>query len=229
MRMGKKIKEFLIIVTVIGTVVLSGCGGNDDTEQSQGQQESSSQQNTNATPKPTVTSTPVIEEENIPDDSNKEESEEVEEETTKEESAQLEGQSNDTTPVIGEVDPTIAQEIVYVSTNGVELPEGAAMSIDMFSETYGISTEGISSYYIHIPIKNLYATEIAVFEVENENAKSEVLKGIEKRQQQLLKQFKDISEEYTLVENYRVEEKDNTIIFVISKEADKIVEQFLSL
>lgn len=229
MRMGKKIKEFLIIVTVIGTVVLSGCGGNNETEQSQGQQESSSQQNTNATPKPTVTSTPVIEEENIPDDSNKEESEEVEEETTKEESAQLEGQSNDTTPVIGEVDPTIAQEIVYVSTNGVELPEGAAMSIDMFSETYGISTEGISSYYIHIPIKNLYATEIAVFEVENENAKSEVLKGIEKRQQQLLKQFKDISEEYTLVENYRVEEKDNTIIFVISKEADKIVEQFLSL
>ena len=229
MRMGKKIKEFLIIVTVIGTVVLSGCGGNNETEQSQGQQESSSQQNTNATPKPTVTSTPVIEEENIPDDSNKEESEEVEEETTKEESAQLEGQSNDTTPVIGEVDPTIAQEIVYVSTNGVELPEGAAMSIDMFSETYGISTEGISSYYIHIPIKNLYATEIAVFEVENENAKSEVLKGIEKRQQQLLEQFKDISEEYTLVENYRVEEKDNTIIFVISKEADKIVEQFLSL
>ncbi len=101
------------------------------------------------------------------------------------------------------------------------------MSKDMFAKTYGISTEGLSSYYIHIPIKSSYATEIAVFEVKNDATKKEVLKGIEKRQQGLSTQFRNGNiEEFNLVENYRVAEKGNTVIFVVSKQADKIVEQF---
>ncbi len=153
--------------------------------------------------------------------------EEVKEESKNEQENNSKTENNDIAPVIGEVDPTIAQEIVYVSTNGIELPEGGAMSKDMFAKTYGISTEGLNSYYIHIPIKSSYATEIAVFEVKDDVTKKAVLKGIEKRQQGLLAQFKngDVAE-FNLVENYRIAEKGNTVIFVVSKQADKIVEQF---
>ena len=128
---------------------------------------------------------------------------------------------------VGEVDPTVAQETFYVVTNGIEMPSGTAMDATMFADTYGIDPNVLSSYYVQIPMMNVHATEVAVFELKDAKDADQVMAGIEKRQKALVEQWKNyLPEQLKLVENYKVAQKGNKIIFVISPDADKIIKQF---
>ena len=128
---------------------------------------------------------------------------------------------------VGEVDPTVAQETFYVVTNGIEMPSGTAMDATMFADTYGIDPNLLSSYYVQIPMMNVHATEVAVFELKDAKDADQVMAGIEKRQKALVEQWKNyLPEQLKLVENYKVAQKGNKIIFVISPDADKIIKQF---
>lgn len=129
--------------------------------------------------------------------------------------------------VIGEVDPTPAQETYFVAVDGIEMPMGMAMDSTMFADTYGIDTNLLNSYYVQIPMMNVHATEVAVFELKDAKDADKVMAGIEKRQQALVDQWKSyLPDQLELVENYKTAQKDNMILFVISSEADQIVAQF---
>ena len=128
---------------------------------------------------------------------------------------------------IGEVDPTLAQETLYVVTNGIEMPEGVSMDAKMFMDTYGIDTNLLSSYYVQMPMKDVHATEVAVFELKDAKDVDKVIGGIEKRQKALLEQWKDyLADQARLVENYKMAQKGNMVIFVISTDAAQIIKQF---
>lgn len=129
--------------------------------------------------------------------------------------------------VIGEVDPTPAQETYFVAVDGIEMPMGMAMDSTMFADTYGIDTNLLNSYYVQIPMMNVHATEVAVFELKDAKDADKVMAGIEKRQKALVDQWKSyLPDQLELVENYKTAQKDNMILFVISPEAEQIVAQF---
>ena len=124
-------------------------------------------------------------------------------------------------------DPTVAKETFFVVTDGVELPATMDMPADMFADTYGIDTNLLESYSVNMPLMNVKATEIAVFEVKDEASIDAVKAGIEKRQKALAEQWQSyLPDQYELVQNYKVAVKGNLVLFVISEEADQIVANF---
>lgn len=126
-----------------------------------------------------------------------------------------------------EEDPTVSKETFFVVTDGIELPATIDMPPEMFADTYGIDTELLESYSVNMPMMNVTATEIAVFEVKDEASIDAVKAGIEKRQKALEEQWKSyLPEQLELVQNYKVAVKENLVLFVISENADKIVENF---
>lgn len=117
--------------------------------------------------------------------------------------------------------------LVETITEGVELPNQIAMLPEMFADTYGIDTNLLKDYYVSISMMNVQATEIAIFELKDEKDADIVMEGIEKRQKGLEEQWSSyLPEQYELVKNYKVEQKGNKILFVISEQADKIVDNF---
>ena len=131
--------------------------------------------------------------------------------------------------VTGETDPTPAQETYFVAVDGIEMPAGMAMDNTMFADTYGIDTSLLNSYYVQMPMMNVHATEVAVFELKDAKDADKVMAGIEKRQKALVDQWKSyLPDQLELVENYKTAQKDNMILFVISPEADEIVQKFES-
>lgn len=124
-------------------------------------------------------------------------------------------------------DPTVSKETFFVVTDGIELPATTDMPEEMFADTYGIDTELLESYSVNMPMMNVTATEIAVFEVKDEANIDAVKAGIEKRQKALEEQWQSyLPAQLELVQNYKVAVKGNLVLFVISENADQIVENF---
>lgn len=134
------------------------------------------------------------------------------------------------TPDEGENEETEASALegfVTTITDGVELPMQGPMSAEMFADAYGIDTNLLSDYYISMPMMNVHATEIAVFELKDAKDADTIMEGIEKRQKGLEEQWQSyLPDQLELVQNYKTVVKDNMILFVISHDADKIVENF---
>ena len=117
--------------------------------------------------------------------------------------------------------------LVETITEGIELPNQIAMLPEMFMDTYGIDTNLLEDYYVSISMMNVQATEIAIFELKDEKDADAVMEGIEKRQKGLEEQWSSyLPEQYELVKNYKVAQKGNKILFVISEQADQIVDNF---
>lgn len=167
-----------------------------------------------------VTETPVVEEtvtEEAP------ETTETPEEPVAPETTENEG-------VVGEVDPTAAQELFFVVTDGIELPMSNQMPAEMFADTYGIDTSLLESCYVAMPMMNVHATEIAIFELKDESSQDAVMAGIEKRQKALEDQWASyLPEQLELVKNYKTAVKGNKVIFVVSESSDQIIEKFNTL
>lgn len=131
---------------------------------------------------------------------------------------------------VGEADPTVAQESFFVVTDGIELPKSSEMPTEMFADTYGIDTNLLESYYVSMPMMNVHATEIAIFELKDENSVDAVMAGIEKRQKGLEEQWASyLPEQLELVQNYKTAVKGNKVIFVVSAANDQIIEKFNAL
>lgn len=208
MKMNKKLLAVMMSIVVVGTTFV-GCGNkeNADTNSTVTEQPSDQTEDAPATPEE-----PVVEEESV-------EEEVVEDNVGTEEGAEGEEYV--------EADPTPSQELVYVVTDGIELPPSTQMPAEMFADTYGIDTSILDSYYVQMPMMNVHANEIAVFEVKDEADIEAVKAGIEKRQDSLEQQWASyLPEQLELVKNYKVEVKGNRVIFVVSDVADQIIEKF---
>lgn len=140
---------------------------------------------------------------------------------------------NDTTSdvneegVYGEVDPSPSQELYYVLTDGLELPASMNMDPAILKDTYEIDADTLASYVAYMPLANVIATEISIFELNEGISAEEVKTGIQKRVDSLLEQWERyLPAQYELVQNHKIVEKDNYILFVVSEYADTIVERF---
>lgn len=203
-----------MMAIVLGGVVLTGC--------------TSSKENV-----PVNEEVDVVVEENTTEEEVEatETEEKVTDSETKEESTveseEAVDRVEDREEIYGEVDPSAAQEMAFVITDGIELPSRVNMDATMFKDTYGIATDHLSSYVVSKPMMKVHATEIAVFEVVDEKGREAVKQGIEKRVKALTEQWQTyLPEQYELVKNYKVVDKDNFVLFVISEEADAIISKF---
>lgn len=132
--------------------------------------------------------------------------------------------------VTGEQDPTVSTEMIFMMTDGLEMPAQMAMDETMFADTYGIDTNLLASYTVNMPLMAVHATEVAVFELKDAKNAEAIMAGIEKRQKALEDQWQSyLPEQLELVQNYKTAVQGNFVLFVISEHANQIVENFKSV
>lgn len=198
MKINKKLLA-LMMTFVIGGTVLTGCGQKTQNEGTNVEQST----------------------ENNAEDNGQVSEEEIVNENTEEEVEQNPDES------FSAEDPTVSKETFFVITDGLELPATVDMPEEMFADTYGIDTGLLESYSVNMPMMNVAATEIAVFEAKDEASIDAIKAGIEKRQKALEEQWQSyLPAQLELVQNYKVAVKGNLVLFVISEYADQIVENF---
>lgn len=168
-----------------------------------------------------VNDQPVTEQEtpNASDNVNVENQNQIENNTQSENNAQGEN--------YGEQDPTVAQETLFVITDGIETVASSEMPEEMLVDAYGIDLSLLESYSVQMPMMNVHAEEIAVFEVKDEKDIDAVKEGIAKRQKALEEQWSSyLPEQYELVKASKTVVKGNLVLYVVSAQADKIVSNF---
>lgn len=120
-----------------------------------------------------------------------------------------------------------ANEAYEKAVDGIELSSMADISEDMLSDAYGIDSSILKSYVVKIPLMNVRADEIAVFQVKKKKDVATVKEGIKKRQAALEENWKYyLPDQYENVKNYQIAVEGNYVLFVISSEAATIVSNF---
>lgn len=97
---------------------------------------------------------------------------------------------------------------------------------DLLEQVYGITSEHVEQYTAHIAVMMTQADETFIAKV-NEGQMDAVKEQIEMRQQALLQQWEFyLPDQYEQVQNYKLVENGDYIIFAIGYNADTLVELF---
>ncbi|MFD0960443.1 DUF4358 domain-containing protein [Paenibacillus chungangensis] len=140
--------------------------------------------------------------------------------------------SNDSDNTTGDsaAEASTTQEVIDAILAQVEQPAQISLEGEQVKDFYHIDPALLEDYTIKIPMMNVKTNELALLKVKNEADIQAVVEGIEKRAENVQKQFETyLQDQYENAKNYKVETKGNYVLFVISEEADKMVEQFHAL
>ncbi|KGM96897.1 hypothetical protein Z968_05235 [Clostridium novyi A str. 4552] len=111
-------------------------------------------------------------------------------------------------------------EKISQSTDLSKMKQGDNSKLE---KLYKIKPGEVEEFVLYTAPSNIKADEIAVIKVKGSSKIEDVKGKIEKRIKKQTASFKDyLPEEYALMEKHVLKEKGNYIIFVVSKDVDKI-------
>lgn len=119
-----------------------------------------------------------------------------------------------------------AADIWNTISAGKELPAFMDVDDDLLSALYGIDAADLDSYAGKIPMMNVQATEFFIAKVKS--GKMDAVKsGIAQRQSDLDEQWGSyLPEQLELVQNYKLVESGDYVMFAITEYADDMVKAF---
>ena len=125
---------------------------------------------------------------------------------------------------------------MIAATEGIELPGmmtydpsmEEAMLSEMTEYFYtGLDVSGLEDFCVGVPMMMVHASEIAIFKPTDAAAAKSVKAAIDARVESLNNVWSTyLPDQYALVEDHRVVEAGDYIIFVVAVDADRIVKQF---
>jgi len=122
-----------------------------------------------------------------------------------------------------------AAEMTTKMTEQVEQPNLIELEDDMVQTMYHLDPSLLEDYSIRIPLMNIKSNEIAILKVRDSKDMATVEAAVKQRAQDVQKQFETyLPDQYENAKNYKMVTKGNYVFFVISEEADKLQEVFLS-
>lgn len=111
----------------------------------------------------------------------------------------------------------------------LEMPATMPLGDMELNDLYGIdvSSVGVESYYVAMPMMMTSASEIAIFEVSDAAAMDAVKAGIQTRLAQLETTWSMyLPDQYELVKNHIIRENGNYIIFAVCSNTDYVINVF---
>lgn len=119
-----------------------------------------------------------------------------------------------------------AADIWNTISAGKDLPAFMDVDDDLLSALYGIDAADLDSYAGKIPMMNVQATEFFIAKVKS--GKMDAVKaGIAQRQSDLDEQWSSyLPEQLELVQNYKLAESGDYVMFAITEYADDMVKAF---
>ena len=128
------------------------------------------------------------------------------------------------------VEPELtANEMVDEMLAKVEQPAMMELPADQVKDIYHIDPETFEEYAIRIPMMNVKTNEVAVMKVKNSDDVPKVEEAVKQRAEDVQKQFESyLPDQYEIAKNYQVVTKGDYVLFVISDQADELVNVFES-
>lgn len=119
-----------------------------------------------------------------------------------------------------------AEDVWNAVSAGRELPSFMDLDDGLLSDLYGIDAADLDSFVAKIPMMNVHATEFFIAKVKS--GKMDTVKdGIAKRQADLEEQWSSyLPEQLELVQNYKLAESGDYVLFAIYENADSVVKAF---
>lgn len=101
------------------------------------------------------------------------------------------------------------------------------MSAEDLKNMYGIDAKILAGFSVHMPLMNVKANEIGVFQVKDKKDVDSVKAGIKKRAEAIQKEFETyLQDQYKIAQDYRVVVKGDYVLFAISEQADDLEKAF---
>ena len=206
MKLNKKVILTLIGGTVLLSLALVGCVKNETTTTIQ------------PTEQPAIDET--VDESLEVDGVEKENNEDVaNEDVTTDEYVEVEGEE------VANRSSDLYEKLI----KGLELPATMSLDDNLIADVYGLNVDDVVSYYVGVPMMNVHATELGVFEIKDGNTEA-IEKAIAKRQENLEATWETyLPDQYELVKNAKVVTKGGFMIYVINEKSDDIVAKFESI
>lgn len=111
----------------------------------------------------------------------------------------------------------------------VEQPSLMDMNADMIKDMYQFDPAIADQYAVKMPMMNTKTNEIAIFTFKDDATKAAIEAGMKKRAEAVQEQFKTyLQDQLENAKNYKIVTQDSYMLFVISEEADAIVDTFNS-
>ena len=119
-----------------------------------------------------------------------------------------------------------AEDVWNTISAGRELPDFMDLDDGLLSDLYGIDAADLDSYVAKVPMINVKATEFFIAKVKS--GKMDAVKdGVAKRQADLDEQWSSyLPEQLELVQNYKLAESGDYVLFAVTEDADDIVKAF---
>lgn len=118
-------------------------------------------------------------------------------------------------------------EIVETIQQDVDLSNLKQGDGEKLQKYYDIKPEDVEEFAIYTPSTNIKADEMVIIKAKDEKDVDAIKEKLEKRAEEQGKSFKDyLPEQYALIQNKLLKSNKNYVIFVISKDKDKIEEDF---
>ena len=109
----------------------------------------------------------------------------------------------------------------------VDISEMRTGNMDKLKKLYDINEDEIEEFILYTAPTNIKADELAIIKVKESESIENIKANISKRVKQKGNTFKDyLPEEYYLIENHILTNKENYIFFVISDKAEDIENAF---
>lgn len=109
----------------------------------------------------------------------------------------------------------------------VDISEMRPGNMDKLKKLYNIKEDEVEEFILYTAPTNIKADELAIIKVKKSESIENIEANISKRVKQKGNTFKDyLPEEYYLIENHILSNKDNYIFFVISDKAEDIENAF---
>ncbi len=134
-----------------------------------------------------------------------------------------------------EVGTTLTIQGVYDATiagfvPGETMPAIQPIDAALIGDSYGIDTTRLKACLVHAPMMMTQATEIAIFEVQDEADKAMVKAGIAKRVEALIAQWTYyLPDQLELVQNHKIVEVGNYVALIISEHAETMATNFTNV
>ena len=144
--------------------------------------------------------------------------------------------SEETSSAVEEEASASCMSLLETAIDGAELPGmmfyepsmGDAMISELTEYFYtGLDVSGLEDFCVGVPMMMVHASEIAIFKPTDAAAAKSVKAAIDARVESLNNVWSTyLPDQYALVEDHRVVEAGDYIIFVVAADADRIVKQF---
>lgn len=94
---------------------------------------------------------------------------------------------------------------------------------NILKEQYYIDSNDVEEFVIKRPLMNVHASEVAIIKAKDEDSVSKVKAGVEKRHEDLDKQWEQyLPDQHQLVKDAKIETIGNYVIFIVDAQGEKI-------